>query len=67
MIRKAAALAVVILILSEIYMACLIGVYCLARAGPDPDVIDYDVTSEGPEGDYTPAFYEWEDEDNDMG
>ena len=52
------------------FMICvlLIGlIFHLARA--DPYYIPYDVTSEGPDGDYTAAWYEWKEEQHgtDMG
>ena len=55
-----AAFAVVLLIV-------LLLIHCLARG--DPCYIPYDVTSEGPDGDYTAAWYEWKEEEHgsDMG
>lgn len=57
--------AVAAAILAAVLLLALLAVRHLARAEP-PRVDRCDVTSEGPEG-YTPAFYEWEEEDNDMG
>lgn len=65
MIRRAVALAVVILLLAAVMLMALLALRHLARAEP-PRIDRCDVTSEGPEG-YTPAWYEWEEEDNDMG
>lgn len=40
-------------------------VWCVREAlGGNPDVVPYDITSEGPEDDYTGEYYRWEREDH---
>lgn len=58
MLRWAAA----VILLAAVLLAALLTVRHLTRAEP-PRIDRCDVTSEGPEGERTPAFDEWEDED----
>ena len=47
--------------------AALVLAVLLVRAWTGPPVHERDITSEGPEGDWTPAWHEWEEEENDVG
>jgi hypothetical protein len=59
LLRLAAAIAMLAILSGLVFVAVLAARH-FARA--DPDIIPYDVTSEGPDG-YTAAWYEWEKEE----